>query len=51
MLQVLNASLGFEISTFRSRVVEGGARGFPDLITAASMFPCLQILLTRQHVQ
>ena len=39
MLQVLDASLGFEISTFRSRVVEGGARDSPDLITPASRFP------------
>ena len=49
--KMLDASLGFEISTFRSRVVEGGARGFPDLITPAAVFPFLQFLLDRQYVK
>ena len=31
------ASLGFEISTFRRMVVAGGARGWPDFITPASV--------------
>ena len=30
------ASLGFVVATFRRRVLDGGARGWPDLITLAS---------------